>query len=200
MSSNENAKENPKKMGKIKSCAFILIGFVLVSLIILFIIGTIAGDSSEEEQNTATEQQPQKDNLAKEQIEKDSLTIEQAKRDSLLGEVNLKYSYFFGRLTVAQDIVNRCEYSDNITNIKSLVEQGATVKASDTLLVTNALADLEETKKNMSAQMQEVRKLLPGEDLRRVEKAHNLDLKDINSRIKNCKEIKKILIKNLKEN
>jgi uncharacterized protein (TIGR02145 family) len=56
MSSNENAKESPKKKSKVKGCAFILIGFA----IIFFIIGKL-GNDSKGEQNAATEQVQQQE-------------------------------------------------------------------------------------------------------------------------------------------
>jgi hypothetical protein len=158
MSSNENAKANPKKMSKIRGCGCLLIIFVIV-IIILAIIGNIVGDDGKGEQNAATEQvlrKEQQEPVQKEQIKNDSLTVEQAKKDSLMKEV---------------------------------------------LLIENTLAELEEEKKNMSTQMQEIRKVAirSGEDIGRLERAYNIDLKEINNKIKNYKDIKKILVKNLKE-
>jgi len=47
MNSNENAKANPKKLGKLRGCALILFGLLIV-VIILAIIGSMIGDGNED--------------------------------------------------------------------------------------------------------------------------------------------------------
>jgi len=186
MNSNENAKANPKKLGKLRGCALILFGLT----IIILIFGIISGESED-----ATEKKEEKQQGKPEQVEKDSLAIKQAKKDSLLREVNVKYNSI--SFTTAH-----CATIEEMNYIKSLIEQGANVKAADTLGITNVLADFEEYKKNMSTIMQGVRKVTieSGENIETLEKAYNMDLKKINDSIKNCKELKKVLVKNLKEN
>jgi len=184
MNSNENAKANPKKLGKLRGCALILFGFT----IIILIFGIISGESED-----ATEKKEEKQQGKPEQVEKDSLTIEQEKRDSLLREVNIKYNNI-------SFTTSSCEIIENVNYIKSLVEQGAIVKEADTLKIVYVLTQLEEQKEYMSTTMQGVRKVAmkSGENIQRLEKAYNIDLKEINDKIKNCKEIKKVLVKNLK--
>jgi len=67
MSSNETAKANPKKIGKLRGCALILFGLLIV-VIILAVIGSMIDDGSKGEtqeqlQEVQQEPEPQLDNI-----------------------------------------------------------------------------------------------------------------------------------------
>jgi len=138
------------------------------------------------------------DSLATEQMKKDSLAIEQERKDSLLKEVTYKYNKIFDPEGGKNNFNSLYCEDYMLTKIKSLIEQGANARTADTLLLTEVLVELEGNKKDMAAQFQLVKKY--GENLQRLERAYNIDLKEINEKIKKCKEIKKVLVKNLKIN